>query len=117
MATGYRQNRSYTEATGHRQKVSSIGDVFTVTSPRYFFRCAVCGKRMKPGEKALRYVQNFGYATDHVHEGGCHEKYEKKYTVQIGKVPAIHAPAQFLAPPQSPADAPLASPASQYKAR
>ncbi len=85
MATGHRQNRSYTEATGHRQKVSSIGDVFTVVSPRYFFRCAVCGKRMKSGEKALRYVQISGYATDHVHEKECDERYKRykeKYAVK-----------------------------------
>ncbi len=85
-------------AAGQKQKVSSIGGVFTVISPRYFFRCAVCGKEITAGEKALRYVQNSGYATDHVHKKDCDEKYKEKYAVQIGKVPATHAPAQFLAP-------------------
>ena len=56
---------------------------------------------MKKGEKALIYLRNAEYtidAIDHVHKKDCDEKYKEKYAVQIGKVPATHAPAQFLAP-------------------
>lgn len=67
-------------ATG-REMVSRIGDVVTVTTDRYFFRCAVCGNKINKGENVLKYLHNIGLSTDHVHENGCNERYLEKYLV------------------------------------
>ena len=64
-----------------QEAVSRIGDVFAITAHRYFFRCAVCGSKIKKGEKVLKYLHNIGFATDHVHEKGCDEQYQKKYLI------------------------------------
>ncbi len=75
-------NRSYTVATGQKQKVKRIGGVSTVATPGYFLTCAACGKEMKKDEKTLKYIRNAEYEINYVHQKGCDEKYREKYAVK-----------------------------------